>query len=471
MKKTAARAGQRTPSWSYLDCLSGKYPADSPEDADDTISSLSFDNTGEYLATGDTRGFVNIFKRDTSKLSVRRAAMRAKSKFGGRGGLHADTWANPAKSKSSVPAGFAFYHSFRSHEGEFDYLKSLEIEEKINQITWCRPSTDALLMLTTNDKTIKLFKVRPKKVQKVANMNFPTGRRKAPAIRTSANLKIPTLIAQNKTVAHSEKKCYKNAHSYHINSISVCSDGQHFLSADDLRINLWNLSNPRQSFNIVDIKPTNMDDLTEVITSAAYHPKHCQTFMYSTSCGKVKLGDHRQNALCDKTVLRFEDESDQTQSKSFFSEIIASISDVCFSPDGGKIVARDYMHITVWDIRQTSKPLSKIKVAEHLKPRLCDLYENDCIFDKFEFAMNKRGDRFATGAYNYEFNIFSDKGEKMQSLKAEKPRVKSGQKENNLFHNASEDVHKKILHTAWHPSEDVIAVAAGNDIMMFAQPE
>lgn len=37
-----------------------------------------------------------------------------------------------------------------------------------------------------------------------------------------------------------------------------------FLSADDLRINLWNLEITDQSFNIVDIKPTNMEDLTEV---------------------------------------------------------------------------------------------------------------------------------------------------------------------------------------------------------------
>ena len=60
------------------------------------------------------------------------------------------------------------------------------------------------------------------------------------------------------------KKVYANAHSYHINSISVNSDQETFLSADDLRINLWNLGITEQSFNIVDIKPTNMEDLTEV---------------------------------------------------------------------------------------------------------------------------------------------------------------------------------------------------------------
>lgn len=40
------------------------------------------------------------------------------------------------------------------------------------------------------------------------------------------------------------------------------SDGETFISADDLRINLWNLEISNQSFNIVDVKPANMEDLT-----------------------------------------------------------------------------------------------------------------------------------------------------------------------------------------------------------------
>lgn len=62
------------------------------------------------------------------------------------------------------------------------------------------------------------------------------------------------------------KKVYANAHTYHINSISVNSDQETFLSADDLRVNLWNLEVTENSFNIVDIKPSNMEDLTEVCT-------------------------------------------------------------------------------------------------------------------------------------------------------------------------------------------------------------
>jgi hypothetical protein len=45
------------------------------------------------------------------------------------------------------------------------------------------------------------------------------------------------------------------------------SDGETFISADDLRINLWNLEINSQSFNIVDVKPTNMEDLTGKLVS------------------------------------------------------------------------------------------------------------------------------------------------------------------------------------------------------------
>ncbi|ONK55436.1 uncharacterized protein A4U43_UnF3350 [Asparagus officinalis] len=40
----------------------------------------------------------------------------------------------------------------------FDYLKSLEIEEKINKIRWCQTANGALFLLSTNNKTIKYWK-------------------------------------------------------------------------------------------------------------------------------------------------------------------------------------------------------------------------------------------------------------------------------------------------------------------------
>ena len=52
-------------------------------------------------------------------------------------------------------------------------------------------------------------------------------------------------------VEASPRRIFANAHTYHINSISVNSDDMTYLSADDLRINLWHLEITDRSFSIL----------------------------------------------------------------------------------------------------------------------------------------------------------------------------------------------------------------------------
>lgn len=279
-----------------------------------------------------------------------------------------------------------------------------------------------------------------KKLKVVSSMNLPRGRYGAPM--NVRSLKIPTLTCRDTAVCATPRRVYANAHAYHVNSISPCSDGETFLSADDLRINLWNMNNSQISFNIVDIKPENMEELTEVITASCFHPKSCNLFIYSSSRGAIKLADMRSAALCDshskgtcavwsarrkfcnvvsRTALTgplralpdcrpvFEQVEDP-KSKTFFSEIIASISDCKFTAEGNHIVARDYLTVKVWDIRMENEPVVVIPTHEHLRRKLCDLYENDCIFDKFECCTSGDGKFVMTGSYSNCFNIYDREG-------------------------------------------------------------
>lgn len=43
-----------------------------------------------------------------------------------------------------------------------------------------------------------------------------------------------------------------------------------------------------------------MEELTEVITAAEFHPTQCNLFMYSSSKSNIKLADMRDSALCDR---------------------------------------------------------------------------------------------------------------------------------------------------------------------------
>ena len=295
-----------------------------------------------------------------------------------------------------------------------------------------------------------------------------------PLIKTPHQLVIPRLSTIETVVACQPRRTFANAHAYHINSISVNSDGETFLSADDLRINLWNLSVSGQTFNIVDIKPENMEDLTEVITAAEFHPQHCSTFAYSNSRGAIKLGDMRSSALCDRHSKAYEEE-EQPGDKSFFSEIIASISDIKFTNDGGYVVARDYLSLKVWDLRMEGRPVKTYYVHEHLRPKLCDLYENDSIFDKFECVVSPDGKYFATGSYHNYLHVFDRTGNNNVCIEASnsmagRSKNANGIKSGKLVTDpASIDFSRKIMSLAWHPEQSVLAVCGANNLYLFAK--
>jgi len=433
--------------WKFCQVFGDKTPVEEITDAD-IISAVEFDETGEYLATGDKGGRMVLFER----------AQATKTKAG--------------SSRAQAPVEYKFFTEFQSHEPEFDYLKSLEIEEKINKIRWCKRQNDAHFLLSTNDKTIKLWKVWEKQVKEVAAMNGHT----KPA--SAAQLKLPKVNVRESLITATPRRTFANAHAYHINSISINSDGETYVSADDLRINLWNLSISDRSFNIVDIKPANMEELTEVITAAEFHPQHCNIFMYSSSRGSIKLGDMRDSALCDNHSKLFE-EGEDPSNKSFFSEIISSISDIKFSKDGRYILSRDYFTLKVWDVNMEAKPVKTFQVQEYLRPKLCDLYESDCIFDKFECCFSNDGNHLFTGGYHNYFHILERNGKNDVAIEASKvvPKKKAAKKSfgRGGKKNAggmdvpieSIDFDKKVLHLAWHPRENILAVAAMNNLYIY----
>ncbi|MBV98144.1 Serine/threonine-protein phosphatase 2A 55 kDa regulatory subunit B gamma isoform, partial [Eschrichtius robustus] len=199
------------------------------------------------------------------------------------------------------------YSTFQSHEPEFDYLKSLEIEEKINKIKWLPQQNAAHSLLSTNDKTIKLWKIterdkRPegynlkdeegklKDLSTVTSLQSPpeegeegtvdrvmfqahltcinswnphSSPEQAPALpslqirklrprEVKAAMEVPVLKPMDLMVEVSPRRVFANGHTYHINSISVNSDCETYMSADDLRINLWHLAITDRSFRFND---------------------------------------------------------------------------------------------------------------------------------------------------------------------------------------------------------------------------
>jgi serine/threonine-protein phosphatase 2A regulatory subunit B len=88
----------------------------------DIVTAVEFDQEGSTLAVGDKAGRVWLY----------------------------------ALKPDQDRHNFQYYYQFQSHEPEFDYLKSLEIEEKINMIKFVKKQSDSTFLFSTNGKTASL---------------------------------------------------------------------------------------------------------------------------------------------------------------------------------------------------------------------------------------------------------------------------------------------------------------------------
>jgi serine/threonine-protein phosphatase 2A regulatory subunit B len=393
------------------------------------LTAVSFDQSGDFIATGQRNGMINVYERrpqDTGETN-------ADQSFDGNSSPQQET-----------AFSYEAYTSFKSHEPEFDYLKSLEIEERINRIVWCPPTGSSRLLLSTNDKTIKLWRLNQSRNKQYASSHSHSEKTRTSSSSSSSSssktngrtsssheddseedddtsskevenelvLTLPQPSSIREEVRTKTKKVYANAHAYHVNSISMNSDGETFLSADDLRILWWNLEVNDRAYNIVDTKPEHMEDLTEVIMTAKFHPSHCHTFAWTSSRGRIFVADTRERALCDQTSIVLGDQNNGTSSSSnsavssLFTEIISSASDIQFLPSDPHILSRDYMTLKLWDMRFEKGPILTFAVHDQIKDLLPDLYDSDNIFDKFQVALSSDGRKIATGSYNSNTMVF-----------------------------------------------------------------
>ncbi|KAE9467409.1 hypothetical protein C3L33_00679, partial [Rhododendron williamsianum] len=428
----------------------------------DTISAIEFEKSGDYLAVGDRGGRVVIFERKARNDIVR--------DYYNQHDLEQRDFMDTQHPQ------FQYKTEFQSHEPEFDYLKSLEIEEKINKLKWCATPNGSLFILSTNDKTIKLWKVKERKVRKVKEIDFNPvvcpenavlaersfiGGQHKPSLDNGYCLEWTNKMDHSDLPSHDGhaevanigygaparcRKVYAHAHDFNINSISNNSDGETFVSSDDLRINLWNL---------------------EVITSAEFHPLHCNLLAYSSSRGFIRLADMRQSALCDHSAKILRD-GDSRGSKSFFTEIITSISDIKFGTDGRHILSRDYMNLKLWDTRMETTPVAIYKIHEHLHSKLSDLYNNDAIFDKFGCCVSGDGLHFATGSYRKPHMQSASRARRSSLSNLTRGFYRQGH-ENSSPGNSefSCNLNSKLLHLAWHPKTNLIACGTGNSLFLY----
>ena len=108
-------------------------------------------------------------------------------------------------------------------------------------------------------------------------------------------------------------------------------DGENFLSADDLRINLWSLENHNVAYQIVDLKPDNIEELAEVMTHVEYHPKRSDTFLFTSSKGYICLCDLRVSSQFKNHATKIRLREDPSR-QHFFTDISKAKTELDWQP-------------------------------------------------------------------------------------------------------------------------------------------
>mmetsp|Transcript_15267 Transcript_15267/g.24810 ORF Transcript_15267/g.24810 Transcript_15267/m.24810 type:complete len:520 (-) Transcript_15267:1377-2936(-) len=376
-----------TSTWKFTQWFK-KMPVDDALPDSDLLSAVEFDKTGEYLATGDRGGRVVILRCDNDKA----------------GQVH-----------------YTFHCEFQSHEPDFDFVRSQPIEESINKIKWLHPLCGSQSILTANERVVKMWKICEKDV--ILPMGLNCNDDGEPLIKNMNSLRVPTVEVIDSAVTAVPKREFSgNIHKFSIHSLCLNSDGESFLTADNLVVNQWNIERENSAYNLVDIRPEDMQTLNEVITVTEMDDSKCNIFAYGTNTGVIRLCDMREKARCDTAAREFVagvsasnktlqkksksgSSGDSGASKSFMQDMLGTISDLKFVQHGERIVARDYLSIKIWDTRMESRPLEIIPVHDFLRTKLWDLYDNECIYDSFDLAVSNEGD-IITGSYDNLFHVF-----------------------------------------------------------------
>jgi hypothetical protein len=313
------------------------------EESKPEITSLDLGN-GSYVLMGDSNGRVALYAPPASQ----------------------------AKSEPVRQRVARFWH--QAFQREFDVLRSVEVEERVTKaVLLPRRSSNVISYMVSNARNIKLYRMRE-------HLRRPKSKSIVPVHTfTGPHIQAP------------------------IHSLSLCSDEQTFLSADDFQVLWWHLdtSESAKPFCLLDIHPEDMSNVSQLLTAACFHPTHGSLFLVSSSDGWSKIGDLRdppsrkpRNFATTMTTLPTHNVVQHSH-----DDILCSVADASFL-QSSYVVTRDYLSIKIWDVRKPTEPTSRLPVHECLAGHVDELYDSDSVFDRFGLAVDQQTGTVVSGLYD-----------------------------------------------------------------------
>lgn len=194
-------------------------------------------------------------------------------------------------------------------------------------------------------------------------------------------------------------KVHKSLHHGHkgqINQLSVCSDNEHFLSADFHAVNLWNFDSA-QCYSMIDVRES-QSPTADLITHAEYHPQNPNVFVYSTTGGYFDYCDMRVSSQIKSSAITFR--------ASLVAPVLNRIGCAKFI-GAHSMVSRDYLHVMHWDIRNNKQPtqILNISTCDQINSVLNTSSSYYQTYDLFKLDVSPSNTQVLTGFYNSQAHI------------------------------------------------------------------
>lgn len=321
---------------------------------------------------------------------------------------HVSSSSSPLNDIPSSSSRLERRHTHQAFVGEFDCLTSSAVDEKVNCIRYLHPmrSPGVLSYLAANERTVKLFRVRrdPPCSLTDALLQYRSEGSRSPS--SSGGSRTPRSERErNKVIL--PYRAFTGTHKSPIQELSVCADGETFLSGDDLQVYWWHIEaqDTSKATCIADVGPDSgkLEDVSQLLTTVSFHPVHGSLFLVGRSSGHLSVGDLRDPPCRSKRKYSatFELRPDHNAIQHpDHDDILVSISSASFiGPSSSYVVSRDYLGMKLWDVRNTSRPVNSVGVLQCLAHHLDALYDADAIFDRFALAVDHESHTVATGCY------------------------------------------------------------------------
>ncbi|EAY20008.1 hypothetical protein TVAG_402640 [Trichomonas vaginalis G3] len=335
----------------------GERGLDAPLNDDDFISALQFNQTGNFLATGDVSGRAVIF-RYTNKNQIE------------------------------------FVTQMHAHKSEFDYLRSVLSEPRVCAIRWI-PKTDLNpLFLTTNMHETKLWKLTqtPRPTWDNFDQNQPNN-----------TFLFPKLKSYEVKYEAVQLKKFFDVETEFLVSIEALYDQTSFLMVDVGCVRLWDMNR--------DVPPvfTYRTNSSRVeLTASAVTNQIPYAILISDDQGYIKMLDMRQQSsnLSAAATMNVQSAVD----KSTFTNGCQYVSSIRFLNDGVHFLSRIFGHCMVWDLRNPSQAEAAIEVQSF--PGRMNLVVHKGYCRDYFISSVLPTDEIISGKYGNEYCVWDWKNNK-----------------------------------------------------------